>query len=139
MNINTFTKVFLILLLVIGSIYFANNILKANKVKEGVVIEQHLTSFRGQEEVIAFIYGEKACPYCKLAVAELEKHNINYIYKDIKKSQQALQEFTKLKGRETPLLITRYMKITGFNEQWFTKEVLIQNTMPPKTFRKIRE
>lgn len=133
MKINQFTKVFLILLFTLSSVYFVNNTLKDNKAVIGIVVEKNVSAFNGKDQITAIIYGKKTCPYCKMAVAELEKNNISYLYKNIKESPQALQEFTALKGRAIPFLITRNIKVTGFNEEWFTAQVLIENKIPAQT------
>ncbi len=132
MNINLMMKTVVILLLIVSSIYFVRNSLKDNTAKLGVVVEEHLSAFVGKKNITAILYGKNTCPYCKLAITELEKQNISYIYKNIKKSPQALQEFTELKGKAIPLLITRYIKVTGFQEQWFSRQVLVENQMPAK-------
>jgi glutaredoxin len=132
MTINKFAKTSFILLFIISSIYFARNVLIDNKVTTGIVVEENLAAFVGKKDITAIIYGKTTCSYCKRAIAELEKNNINYLYKNIKESPQALQEFTALNGRAIPLLITRYMKITGFTEEWFATQVLIENKIPPQ-------
>ena len=130
MTIHKYIKVLFILMFIASSIYFVNNILIDNKVYVGVVTQDHSKNFIGKEDIIAILYGKKTCTYCQSAVAALEKQGITYLYKNIKESPEALEEFSALGGRAIPLVITRHLKITGFQDEWYLPEVLIANQLP---------
>jgi len=57
------------------------------------------------------------CGYCKRAKAFFQKHNVQYIAYDIKKSKDAYKKFKALNGRGVPLILIGNKKIVGFNKR----------------------
>lgn len=118
-----------VVLLVVASLYFIFNFVSGREAKDGVLPADNHVAFQSVGDAVAILYGKKTCPYCRQAVAELEALNIKFIYKNIKESPEALSEFAALKGNAIPLLITRDLRIVGFNKQWYTKAVLLNNDL----------
>ena len=58
-----------------------------------------------------------SCGWCKRAKAFFQKHNVQYIAYDIKKSKEAYLKFKKLKGRGVPLILIGDKKISGFDKK----------------------
>ena len=56
------------------------------------------------------------CGWCKRAKAFFQKHNVQYIAYDIKKSKKAYKKFKELNGRGVPLILIGDKKIAGFNK-----------------------
>ncbi|GLX86242.1 hypothetical protein tloyanaT_24950 [Thalassotalea loyana] len=115
--------------LAIGTAFSIYKFSQKTEVKNGVVEIDNRQAFSTQAEVTAILYGKTTCPYCKQAVAELDRQGIKYIYKNIKDSKEALNEFAALDGNAIPLLITRKLRITGFDPQWYSKAVLVDSDL----------
>ena len=63
------------------------------------------------------IYSTPTCPYCNVARAFFEKHDIDYFEYDITASEEDLHEFRELGGRGVPLIFVGDTRIDGYNEQ----------------------
>ncbi len=63
------------------------------------------------------MFTSPGCGWCKRAKAFFQKHNVQYIAYDIKKSKEAYKKFKALKGRGVPLILIGEKKIAGFNKK----------------------
>ncbi len=124
MNSKTLIYSGFLTLLLIGTVYSVFEFTSSKELKSGVVQADNHKNFATAGDVTAILYGKTTCPYCKEAMKELDRQGIKYIYKNLKKSPEALNEFAALKGNAIPLLITRNLRITGYQPQWYAKDVL---------------
>lgn len=105
-------------------------IVRANQLQTAVVVQENLSAFADKEEVLVILYGKESCANCKLALEELQAQDIKFVYRDIGSSSVAQEEFNNFDGNNVPMVITRYLKITGFNKEWFGRSVLVDNKLP---------
>jgi glutaredoxin len=63
------------------------------------------------------IYATPTCPYCNVAKAFFEKHDIDYFEVDITSSEEGRRSFRDLNGRGVPLIFVGDTRIDGYNEQ----------------------
>lgn len=104
-------------------------IVRASQAQTAVIVQENLSAFADKEEVLVILYGKEGCAACKQAVEELQTQNIAFVYRDIN-NPEALEEFTNFEGRNVPMVITRYLKVTGYNKEWFERSVLVENRLP---------
>lgn len=105
-------------------------IVRANQQQTAVVVQENLSAFADKEEALVILYGEENCTACKLAVDELQAQNIKFVYRDINNSPGAMEEFNNFEGGKVPMVITRYLKITGYNKDWLERSVIAENRLP---------
>lgn len=67
------------------------------------------------------MYATQRCGYCAKARRYFSENNIDYIEKDIDISIAARQEFDRAGGRGVPLIFVGKYKITGFNQDKFSR------------------
>ena len=60
------------------------------------------------------MYGVPNCGYCSQARQYFAAHDIDYVEYNINKSSKRLEEFRRLGGRGTPLILVDGKKIQGF-------------------------
>ena len=116
-------------MLLLGALFSVSEFTSSNEVNEGVMHVNNESVFNASDDTMAILYGKPTCPYCKQAVKELDRQGIKYVYKNIKSSPEALNEFAALKGNAIPLLITRKLRITGFQPEWYSESVLNGNEL----------
>lgn len=69
------------------------------------------------------IYTVKWCSYCKNLKSFLDNKNISYLEKDIEESPTAKNEFNKLNGQGTPLILIGNTLIRGFNQEKLIQKI----------------
>jgi len=78
--------------------------------QNGVV---YFSAEQSAKEVI--MYAIPNCGYCRKARQYFANRGIDYVEYDINKSSKRLNEFRRLGGRGTPLILIDGKKIQGFN------------------------
>jgi len=73
----------------------------------------YFSTEQSAQEVI--MYAVPDCGYCRKARQYFSSHGIDYVEYDINKSSKRLNEFRRLGGRGTPLILIDGRKIQGFN------------------------
>ena len=63
------------------------------------------------------MYGDPQCGYCRQARQYFLDNGINYVEYNIRQSATRMQEFRRLGGRGTPLILVGDRKIHGFNKR----------------------
>ncbi|MDM8553728.1 glutaredoxin domain-containing protein [Desulfococcaceae bacterium HSG7] len=85
---------------------------KTDESDEGSIFKKK--SLKNQKVVM---FTTPSCGWCKRAKAFFQKHSVQYIAYDIKKSKKAYLKFKKLKGRGVPLILIGDKRISGFNKK----------------------
>jgi mycoredoxin len=80
--------------------------------RNGVV---YFSPARSTPEVV--MYSDPHCGYCRQARRYFLNNDIDYVEYNIRDSSTRMQEFRRLGGRVTPLILIGDRKIQGFNRQ----------------------
>lgn len=74
-----------------------------------------------QSDVQVIIYATESCTYCQQAKELLTQQNLQFLYREIDKSQSAYEEFLTLSGRVYPVILTPLIRVNGFDEGLLTR------------------
>jgi glutaredoxin len=68
------------------------------------------------KETQIIMFGTKWCQYCAKAREYFSQNNISFIDRDVESSQDSMNLFNQLQGQSYPLVLSRGVKIAGFDK-----------------------